>query len=180
MSAAAKRPIVAMVALTAVVLGFSAVPATPAAAQSVRVQVPWVAGEVAGMLAGVEGRLPLGPEPEIPLPTPGGGPVEVPTRDWMLTGMAGAGANFRPSDGGVELLLQAHVGVLRRTGSDLVSRAGVVVVGYLLPEAIGPAAHINAFAGAVGLQAGALRQGGGWRGHIALDVSGRFICDLVC
>ena len=152
-----------------------------ASAQSVRLQLPWVAGEVAGALVGVEGRRPIGPEPEIPLPgVPGAGPVEVGTRDWMLTGMVGAGANFRPADGGVDLLLQAHMGVLRRTGSELVSRAGLVVVGYLPAEAIGPAARVGAFSGAVELQAGALRAGGGWRGHIALDVSGRFICDLFC
>lgn len=153
----------------------------PAAAQSIRLQVPWVHDAVAGVALGLEGRLPLGPEPELPLPgRPGAGPVEVGTRNWMLTGMIGGGVNAAPP-GSADLtgLLVVHGGILRRTGSELVSRAGIVVVAYLPADAVGPAARVGAFAGAVELQAGALHTEPGWRAHVALDLSARFLRDLL-
>jgi hypothetical protein len=152
-----------------------------AEAQSWRIQGAWVAGHVGGAVLGGEWRHPLGPEPELPLPGVGGadGPIEVSTRNWLLTGMVAGGVNFAPpeDEGDVRPLIYGHGGVLYRTGSSIVSRAGVIGAFYVPAGAVGPAALIEA-AGVITLQGGVLYTDAGWRGHGALAVSIRFLSDI--
>lgn len=111
-----------------------------AEAQSWRVQGAWVAGHVGGAVVGAEVRHPLGPEPELPRSgEPGAGPVEMTTRDWMLTGMLAGGLNIATPEGedDVQPLVYGHGGVLYRTGSSVLSRAGVVGVVYVPAGAVG-------------------------------------------
>jgi hypothetical protein len=154
---------------------------SPARAQSWRIQGAWVAGHVGGVLVGGEVREPLGPEPEIPLPGVTEGPIEVATRNWILTAMAAGGVNLAPPKDEEDLqpLVYTHVGVVYRTGSALLSRVGAVGVFYVPVGAIGPAALVEA-AGVIDLQAGALYTSRGWRGHGALTISLRFLCDVLC
>jgi hypothetical protein len=151
-------------------------------AQSWRLQGAWVAGTVGGPLVGVEMREPLGGEPDLPLPgVEREGPMVMESRDWIFTGMVGAGLNAAPPGGEsrVRPLFYGHAGIVYRTGSALISRVGLVGAGYVPDWAVGPAALIEA-AGVIDLQAGALRTDPGWRGHVALTVSMAFLCDLVC
>lgn len=151
-------------------------------AQSWRLQGAWVAGHVAGVVVGGEFRDPLGPEPELPLPgVVGAGPIEVTTRNWILTGMVGGGVNVGPPEGedDVQPLFYGHGGVVYRTGSDLLSRVGAVGLFYVPAGAVGPAALVEA-AGAIDLQAGPLYTNRGWKGHAALTISARFLCDILC
>ena len=55
-----------------------------------RIQSAWVNDHVLGPTVGVEARWPLGRVG----PLTGPGPIGEVDRDWMLTGMIGAGANF--------------------------------------------------------------------------------------
>ncbi|MGD2070467.1 MAG: hypothetical protein PVI57_17460 [Gemmatimonadota bacterium] len=153
----------------------------PAEAQSVRAQGAWVAGHVGGLTFGLEARQPIGPEPELPLPgRPGGGPIEAPTRRWVLSGMLAGGVNFATPDDepDVQGLLYAHGGILYRTGSALVTNVGAVVAAYVPVAAVGPAALVEA-ADVIDLQAGVLHTSRGWMGHTALTVSLRFFSDVV-
>lgn len=155
--------------------------ALPLQAQSLRAQAGWVAGTVSGLTVGFEGRLPIGSDPELPLPgRPGGGPVEAPTRPWVLTGMVAGGINLDPpeDEADVQGLVYAHGGVLYRTGSSLLSNVGGVLVVYLPVGAVGPAALLEA-ADLVDVQAGLLHTSRGWKGHAALSVSVRFACDIL-
>lgn len=166
-------------AILCMVVLLAALPAR-AEAQSLRAQASWTAGHVGGLVLGLEGRRPIGPEPELPLPgRPGGGPVEAPTRPWVLTGMFGLGLNVATPDDepDVQGLIQGHGGILYRTGSSLISNVGGVVVLYL-PEAVwGPAALVEA-ADLIDLQTGLLRAGGAWMGHVALTVAVPFLTDI--
>lgn len=153
-----------------------------AEAQSWRAQGAWVAGYVGGVVVGAESRHPLGPEPELPLPgRPGEGPIEMGSRDWILTGMVAAGVNVATPEGedDVQPLFYAHGGVLYRTASEIVSRVGVVGLFYVPAGAVGPAAFVEA-AGVAAVQGGVLYTDRGWRGHAALSLSLRFVCDIVC
>lgn len=158
-----------------------AVAAVPAEAQSVRLQGGWVAGHVGGVALGVEGRTPIGPEPDIPLPgRPGSGPITAPTRPWLLTAMVAPGLNAATPDGDpdVDWLVYGHAGVLYRTGSALISNVGVVGAFYLPVEAVGPAALVEA-ADLIDVQLGVLHTPRGWMGHSALTVSMRFLSDIL-
>jgi hypothetical protein len=148
-------------------------------AQSWRTQGTWVAGEVSGGLFGAEFRRPLGSAPPLP-GGPGGGPVEVRSRVWHLTGMLGAGVNGRaPHAGGhrVEGLGYGHAGLLYRTGRTVPGYVGLLAAGYLPVGVAGPVGFVEA-ADVVALQFGALRGDGAWRGHVALNVSIRFLGDI--
>jgi len=150
-------------------------------AQSWRVQGAWVAGHVGGVVVGGEWRHPLGPEPELPLPGFGDtdGPIEVSTRNWLLTGMVAGGVNLAPAadEGDVRPLIYGHGGVLYRTGSSILSRVGAVGAFYVPAKAVGPVALVEA-AGVIDLQAGVLHTDSGWRGHGALAVSLSFLGDV--
>lgn len=102
------------------------------------------------------------------------------TRDWMLTGMLAGGLNIATPEGedDVQPLVYGHGGVLYRTGSSVLSRAGVVGVFYVPAGAVGPAALVEA-AGVIGVQGGILYTDRGWRGHGALTVALRFLGDLL-
>ena len=165
-----------VVLLAAVGLATSA---GPAEAQSWRVQGAWVAGHVGGALVGAEWRHPLGAEPELPLPGVGDGPIEIATRNWLLTGMVAGGVNLAPpaGKGDVRPLIYGHGGVVYRRES-ILSRVGAVGVFYVPAGAVGPAALIEA-AGVIDLQGGVLYTDAGWRGHAALTVSLRFLADIL-
>lgn len=169
------RPRGRLAARLAPALLLSGLLAAPAAGQSPRLQVAWVDDQVLGPLVGIEGRTPIGSEPE----QPASGPIVMQTRDWMLTGEAAVGVNLNPDDADVEVLLYLHGGVLYRTGSDMLSRVGGVVAAYLPAGVVGPAARVE-LAGAVDVQAGWLFKRGHGHLHLALDVSTRFLCDLFC
>lgn len=106
--------------------------------------------------------------------------MEAPTRPWVFSGMVAAGVNGATpaGDADVEALLYAHGGILRRTGSSLVTNVGGVVAAYLPVGAVGPAALVEA-ADLITLQAGVLHTSRGWMGHTALAVSVRFLADIV-
>jgi hypothetical protein len=167
-------------ALVFVLVAFLAT-APAADGQSFRAQASWTAGHVGGLVLGLDGRKPLGPGPELPLPGAAGrGPVEAPTRPWVLTGMVGLGINVAPpdEDPDVEALLQGHGGLLYRTGSSLVTAVGGVVVVYLPQGAVGPAAVVEA-ADLIDLQTGLLSTDRGWMGHLALTVAVSFVNDIL-
>lgn len=156
------------------VVGLSAGHAVPVAAQaSWRIQAAWVDDAVLGTLVGWEVRQPIGSVP----PRPAEGPRIIATRNWMLTGMVGAGINFNgPRSRGVEGLIYGHAGVLRRLGGGLEPRVGVVATGYGPAGVFGPAARIELLDVAV-VQAGWLFEGGLM---VGVEVAGEFVCDLVC
>ncbi|MEX2467046.1 MAG: hypothetical protein WD995_09045 [Gemmatimonadota bacterium] len=171
---------------SALVLGLGLalfVGANAAEAQSWRAQAAWVAGQVGGGVFGAEFRRPIGAPPPLPLPgVPGSGPVEASSRVWHLTGMLAAGLNAAaPTATGhrLEGLGYGHGGVLYRTGRTLPGYVGLIAAGYVPVGVIGPAVLLEA-ADVVALQAGALHGDGAWRGHVALNVSIRFLCDIVC
>jgi len=146
-------------------------------AQSWRIQGAWVGGHVAGGLIGVEGRQPLGSPP--PLPGSGVGPIEVGTRDWMLTGMLGAGVNFAPAGSARVLpIFYVHGGVLYRTGSDVLSRVGVGGLSYIRAKAVGPALLLE-LAGVVDVEAGVLHTPAGWKPNVGLAVAVSFLRDIL-
>jgi hypothetical protein len=150
---------------------------TAVAAQSYRVQGAWVGGNVAGALFGVEFRHLLGSAP--PIPGTGSGPLVAGTRNWMLTGMAGVGANFAPRDAsGVLPLFYAHLGVLHRTGSDLVPRVGLVAADYLRARALGPQLLVE-LEGVVDAQVGAFHTPDGWKAGVSVAVALRFLQDIL-
>ncbi|HEX9885126.1 MAG TPA: hypothetical protein VGA70_01490, partial [Longimicrobiales bacterium] len=98
------RPRGRLAARLAPALLLSGLLAAPAAGQSPRLQVAWVDDQVLGPLVGIEGRTPIGSEPE----QPASGPIVMQTRDWMLTGEAAVGVNLNPDDADVEVLLYLH------------------------------------------------------------------------
>jgi hypothetical protein len=150
-------------------------PAT-AHAQSWRLQGAWVPHRVLGPLIGLEGRQPLGAPP--PLPGAGAGPVEAGTRSWILTAMVGVGVNLIDVRSTVTPIFYAHAGVIYRTGSDLLSRAGLVGVGYVRARAVGPEVFLE-LAGVADVQAGVLHVPGGWKPGVGLTVSLSFLRDLL-
>jgi hypothetical protein len=153
--------------------------ALPAAAQaqSWRIQGAWVGDHVAGALVGVEVRHLLGAPP--PLPGAGSGPVAAGTRDWMLTGMAGAGVNLAPAGtASVAPIFYAHAGLLRRTGGDVLTRVGVLAAGYIRAKAVGPEVFAE-LEGVADVQAGALHTPGGWRAAVGVTVALRFFRDVL-
>ena len=159
-------------------MGFLAGP-FGADAQTWRTQATWVAGEVAGGVIGAEFRRPLGPGPPLP-GGPGGGLAEAPSRVWHLSGMLGAGGNGRaPHAGGhrVEGLGYGHVGLLYRTGRMLPGYVGLIAAGYVPVGVIGPVVFLET-TDVAALQLGALHGDGAWRGHVALNVSIRFLGDI--
>lgn len=164
---------------------FAVLPAQPLTAQapSLRTQIGWVAGHVAGATVGVETRIPLGAKPPLPLPGRGGtGPIVAATRRWTLTGMFTVGLNAAPPErdgdaNAVEGLGYAHAGVMYRTGSSLPNAIGGVVALYFPVDAVGPALIVEA-TDLIALQGGALRTNRGWMGHAALSVSVRFLDDI--
>jgi len=146
-------------------------------AQSWRIQGAWVGNHVAGALVGVEARHLLGAPP--PLPGAGSGPVAAGTRDWMLTGMAGAGVNLAPAGtASVAPIFYAHAGVLHRTGGDLLTRVGVLAVGYIRAKAVGPELF-GELEGVADVQAGVLHTPGGWRAAVGVSVALRFLRDVL-
>lgn len=151
---------------------------TAARAQSPRVQGAWVDDNVAGALFGVEVRRPLGSAP--PIPGPGStGPIVSGTRNWIFTGMAGLGANFAPRDGsGTDALFYAHLGVLYRTGSDLLPRVGLVAADYIKARALGPMLLVEV-EGVIDAEAGAFHTPLGWRAGVGINVALRFLSDLM-
>lgn len=145
-------------------------------AQSWQAQGAWVSHHVAGALLGIEGRQLLGSPP--PLPGMGGGPVVAGTRDWMLTGMLGAGVNLNPAgSASVAPIFYGHLGVLYRTGSDVLSRVGVVGAGFMRARAFGPEVLLE-LEGVVDVQAGALHTPGGWKPGVSVGVAVRFLGDI--
>jgi len=145
-------------------------------AQAWMVQGAWVDGHVAGGLFGAEGRYLLGLPPALPGSSPG--PIEVTTRNWMLTGMVGAGVNVNPAGSArVRPAFYVHAGVLRRTGSDMLTRVGVVGAAYIKAEAVGPAVLLE-FAGVADLKVGVLHTSTGWRPNVSLAVGLAILSDL--
>lgn len=148
-----------------------------ARAQSYRVQGAWVDGNVTGALFGLEVRRLLGSAP--PIPGMGSGPVVAGTHDWMLTGMAGVGANFAPrKDSGTVPLVFAHLGVLHRTGSDKVPRVGLVVADYIRARAVGPQLLVE-LEGVIDAEVGAFHTPIGWRAGVGLNISLHFLGDIL-
>jgi hypothetical protein len=163
----------------AVVLAVGVLLALPtvAHAQSWRIQGAWVDHHVAGALVGVEVRHLLGAPP--PLPGAGPGPVMAGTRDWMLTGMAGAGVNLAPAGtASVAPIFYAHAGLLRRTGGDVLTRVGILAVGYVRAKAVGPELF-GELEGVADVQVGVLHTPGGWRAAVGVAVALRFLRDVV-
>lgn len=164
--------------LPAWVFAFGLLLAVPASgrAQSWQVQGDWVGGRVGGVLVGVEGRHLLGSPP--PLPGSGTGPIEVATSDWMLTGMLGLGVNFAPP-GSADVLpiYYVHAGVLHRTGSDVLTRVGVVGISHIRARTVGPAL-VAELAGVVDVKAGMLHTPAGWKPGLGLGVALAFIRDI--
>jgi len=163
-------------------------------AQSWRAQGIWVAEEVLGVVAGGEVRRPLGRAPELPLPgrREGAGPVEAPSRSWLLTGMLAAGLNTRDreGDGGPSPagnrdrdrrsgpLFYAHGGLVYRTGWPVLDAMGVVGMiqaprGLWGPTVVFDVARVGY------VQVGALRGNGSWRRHLSLGVSLSFVADVL-
>lgn len=175
----ARMPLRLGVGALLVALSSAAVPES-VQAQSWRVQGAWVAGHVGGTVVGAEWRHPLGAEPELPLPGVGDGPIEITTRNWLLTGMVAGGVNLAPpaGKGDVRPLIYGHGGVIYRRESSILSRVGAVGAFYVPAGAIGPAALLEA-AGVIDLQGGLLYTDAGWRGHAALTVSLRFLADIL-
>lgn len=107
--------------------------------------------------------------------------MEVRSRAWHLTGMLGIGANAAPppgSGGGVDPAVYLHGGVLYRTGRSVPGYLGLVAASYVVAGAVGPAALVEA-ADVAALQIGLLHGDGAWRGHAALNLGLRFLCDVV-
>ena len=148
--------------------------ASPAVAQtSWRIQTAWVNDHVLGAVVGLEARRPIGRVP----PRPATGPRVMATRDWMLTGMVAGGVNLDgPGPSGVEALVYAHAGVLRRLGGGLEPRVGVVGAAYIPAGSVGPAARVELL-DVAGVQVGWMFDGGL---TVGVELVGRFVCDLFC
>ena len=148
----------------------------PGQSQILKVQGDWVGAHVVGGLLGVEGRHLLGSPP--PLPGSGPGPMEVSTKNWILTGMLGAGVNLNAAGSAhVRPIFYLHVRVLRRTGSDTLTRVGVLGVSYIEARAVGPAQFLE-FQGVGDLKVGALHTPGGWKPSLSLAVHWAIVEDL--
>lgn len=152
--------------------GLALAAAEPATAQySPRLQLPWVHDHVAGVLVGLELRDPIGSLP----PQPAEGPRVIATRDWMVTAMAGIGANLNPPpDHDSHMLFQGHIGVMRRLSGDMEPRLGLVAVGYFPAQVGGPAARLELMDVAV-IQAGWMIDSGL---HVGVEAAARFLLDL--
>lgn len=161
-------------ALGAAILAATAGTASAARAQeSWRIQAAWADDHVLGAVVGYEIRQPLGRLP----PQPAEGPRVVATRNWMVTGMVAGGVNLDgPGSRGVEGLIYAHLGVLRRLGGGLEPRVGVVGV-FLGPAGIGGPAGRLELMDVAAVQAGWMVGDGA---YVAVEVAGGFVCDLWC
>jgi hypothetical protein len=141
-----------------------------------RAQVSCVGRLAPAFTVGLETRIPLG---SLPLPRPGGGPVRVTTRNWMISLAAGGGITFaKPRGDVITPTAFAQAGVLRRLSGDLEPRVGLLAVGWVRPEALGPAVRFEA-KDAFGAQAGWLFIRRGRDGLLlSVDVSLALIRDI--
>ncbi len=138
-----------------------------------RIQSAWVNDHVLGLTIRVEARKPIGGVG----PLTGDGPIGEVDRDWMLTGMIGAGANFNgPGTRGLEQLFYVHAGVLRKLGWGVEPRVGLVGMALLPAGSVGPAAMMDVMDIAT-VRLGWMFDGGA---AVQIEVVGRFVCDLVC
>lgn len=137
------RALVGLLAVASMVLGAP----RPALSLDVlpptyRAQVSCVGRLAPAVTAGFERRMLLG---SVPLPRPGGGPVRATARNWMISFAAGGGITFaKPRGDAITPTAFAQAGVLRRLGGELAPRVGLVAVGWVRPEAIGPAVRFEA------------------------------------
>ena len=143
---------------------------------SYRAQVSCVGRLAPAITAGMELRIPLG---SLPMPRPGGGPVRTTTRNWMISLAGGGGVTFaKPRGDVIAPTAFAQAGVLRRLRGNIEPRVGLLAVGWVRPEALGPAVRFEA-KDVFGAQAG-------WlffrRGHdgllVSVDVSFALIRDI--
>lgn len=106
-----------------------------------RAQVSCVGRLAPAITAGFERRIPLG---SLPLPQPGSGGLDVTARDWFISFGAGGGITFaKPRGDAITPTAFAQVGVLRRLSGSLEPRVGLVAVGWVRPEALGPAVRFE-------------------------------------
>ena len=133
--------------------------------------------------AEMETLIPLGSGPPASFPRRrvGGAPMpEHKVGDWMVTLAIGPGFTFAKPDGELlALTATARAGLLRRLSGGMQKRAGVVVVGWVNPEAAGPAVRFEA-AENLGVQAGWLFVGNHADGAlVSIDATFAFIGDLL-
>jgi hypothetical protein len=142
-----------------------------------RAQASCVGRLAPAITAGLETRILLG---SVPLPRPGHGPVHATARNWMISLAAGGGITFAKPRGDVFTPTAfAQAGVLRRLAGDLEPRVGLVAVGWVRPEALGPAVRFEA-KDAFGAQAGWLFIRRGRDGaFLSVDVSIPLIRDIL-
>ena len=117
-----------------------------------RTQLSFVTKLRPAITAGVETKIPLGATASAPPAE--GGPVRRHVRDWELALAGGGGVTFaRPRGNAITPTAFAEAGLMRRLPGGMEARAGLVAVGWLRPEAIGPAVRFEA-ADAFGAQLG--------------------------
>jgi hypothetical protein len=171
-------PIAAALLAAAPGAGFGgALPADPRAALSfVGVLRP-------SFTADMETRIPLGSAPPASFPgrRAGAGPrPEHVVRDWMVTLAIGPGFTFAKPDGQVvALTATARAGLMKRLSGEMQKRVAVVLVGWVNPEAVGPAVRFEA-AGNLGVQAGWLFVGNHADGAlVSIDATFALIGDIL-
>lgn len=154
--------------------------ATPAAAQRHPLvpvaQLGFVGDRAPALTGGV--RWTYTPTPR-PVRDPATGMFRPVVVRWYAQALATAGVTFAGGDP-VGFTAVGSAGVLRPIAAGPVAGAGLVAVGSLGPDALGPAVRVETSFRALGLQAGALwfEGGGGPRAVVTADVTVSFVCDL--
>ena len=99
---------------------------------------------------------------------------------WYAQALATAGVTFADGDP-VGFTAVGSAGVLRPIGAGPIAGAGVVAVGSLGPDALGPAVRLDTSFHALGVQAGVLwfAEGDSPRAAVTVDVAMSLVCDLV-
>ena len=99
---------------------------------------------------------------------------------WYAQALATAGVTFAGGDP-VGFTAVGSAGVLRPIGAGPIAGAGLVAVGSLGPDAVGPAVRLDTSFHALGVQAGVLwfAEGDSPRAAVTVDVAVSFVCDLV-
>ena len=98
---------------------------------------------------------------------------------WYLTALGTAGVTFAEGDP-VGFTAVASAGVLRPIATGMISGAGLMALGSLHPNGVGPSVRVETSFRALGAQAGLL-----WladhdtpRAAVTIDVTTAFVCDL--
>jgi hypothetical protein len=99
---------------------------------------------------------------------------------WSFEALATAGVSFAEGDP-VGFTAIGSAGVLRPIGTGTLSGVGLMALGSLSPNGIGPAVRVETSFRALGAQAGLLwlEHRSGPRAAVTIDVEVAFVCDLI-